>query len=223
MSDTTKDVDWAEAIGKPAFESIAEMVAAMEVDYDRLEELRDAKGDHDELPEVPHDFEVTELGEGDEAESLGTCGTCGRSWDDAKVTGMTPVPSGRCPFEAYHGEKWEDAHPDDAEELKELEAAAGECKNQDDARQRIEEDTLSMEVRSGWASSAADMVAEEFCILLSTGGPATRIVGDLNANFEPCRARLEVQDWGEPWTEYYCGSGGMETLLAYARCFSFGE
>jgi hypothetical protein len=33
-----------------------------------------------------------------------TCGTCGRTWDDAIVTGMTPAPSGRCPFEAYHDE-----------------------------------------------------------------------------------------------------------------------
>ena len=28
-----------------------------------------------------------------------TCGHCGRSWDDARVTSMTPVPSARCPFE----------------------------------------------------------------------------------------------------------------------------
>lgn len=28
-----------------------------------------------------------------------TCGECGRSWDDAVVTGWTPAPSARCPFE----------------------------------------------------------------------------------------------------------------------------
>lgn len=33
-----------------------------------------------------------------------TCGTCGLSWDDSIVTGMTPVPSGRCPFEHFHRE-----------------------------------------------------------------------------------------------------------------------
>lgn len=30
------------------------------------------------------------------------CGTCGLAWDDAIVTSMTPVPSGRCPFEYFH-------------------------------------------------------------------------------------------------------------------------
>ena len=30
---------------------------------------------------------------------IATCGDCGRSWDDSIVTGMTPTPSGRCPFE----------------------------------------------------------------------------------------------------------------------------
>jgi hypothetical protein len=31
-----------------------------------------------------------------------TCRTCGRSWNDALTTSITPVPSGRCPFEAGH-------------------------------------------------------------------------------------------------------------------------
>jgi len=31
-----------------------------------------------------------------------TCGTCRRKWDDAVVTGWTPAPSARCPFEHLH-------------------------------------------------------------------------------------------------------------------------
>ena len=31
-----------------------------------------------------------------------TCGTCELSWDDDRVTGLTPVPSARCPFEFFH-------------------------------------------------------------------------------------------------------------------------
>ena len=31
-----------------------------------------------------------------------TCGSCGLTWDDDKPTGMTPAPSGRCPFEPFH-------------------------------------------------------------------------------------------------------------------------
>lgn len=31
-----------------------------------------------------------------------TCGTCLRTWDDSVITGVTPVPAGRCPFEYEH-------------------------------------------------------------------------------------------------------------------------
>ena len=30
------------------------------------------------------------------------CGHCGRAWNDDKSTGVTPTPSGRCPFEYEH-------------------------------------------------------------------------------------------------------------------------
>ena len=36
------------------------------------------------------------------SKSVMTCGHCKRAWDDNKVTSMTPVPSGRCPFESFH-------------------------------------------------------------------------------------------------------------------------
>lgn len=39
------------------------------------------------------------------AKDLVTCGSCGRSWDDAVITGVTPAPSARCPFEYYHEEE----------------------------------------------------------------------------------------------------------------------
>jgi hypothetical protein len=31
-----------------------------------------------------------------------TCGTCERTWDDAVITGVTPAPAARCPFEYWH-------------------------------------------------------------------------------------------------------------------------
>lgn len=34
--------------------------------------------------------------------SVATCGHCGRSWNDALSSGITPTPSGRCPFEYEH-------------------------------------------------------------------------------------------------------------------------
>lgn len=38
----------------------------------------------------------------DEPFSVATCGACGRSWDDDRASGLTPTPSGRCPFEYEH-------------------------------------------------------------------------------------------------------------------------
>lgn len=106
------------------------------------------------------------------------------------------------------------------EELRELKAAAGECANDDDARERILEDALSLEVRSGWTTLGEELTADEYCILLSTGGPAVRIVGGLDRG-EPTSATLEVQDWFTPWTEYAAADESI--LLAYAGCFYFGE
>jgi len=88
------------------------------------------------------------------------------------------------------------------------------------AREAIEQDPLSLEVRSDWhAPNDGPGQEAEFCILLSTGGPATRIIGELERG-EPSSARLEVQDWGTPWTEYLCDE---ETLLTYARVFYWGD
>jgi hypothetical protein len=107
-----------------------------------------------------------------------------------------------------------------------LEAAASpcgnECKSRDDAEQIIHEDALSIEVRSDWHSPGDPFEASEFNILLSTGGPAVRIMGKLDMHGEPTDAWLEVQDWGKPWTPYY-ESGGTEVCLTYARCFTFGH
>ncbi len=110
---------------------------------------------------------------------------------------------------------------DEREELAELEAAADGCADRDDAVIRILDDALSVEVRSGWASPGDTLTAGEFCILISTGGPAVRIRGELDEHLEPRRAWLEVQDWGTPWSQYFDAS--QETLLTYARCFYYGE
>ena len=60
------------------------------------------------LPKVPKGFPVKVLrteAQRQKAKDAATCGTCGRSWDDAVVTGWTPAPSARCPFESYHAEE----------------------------------------------------------------------------------------------------------------------
>lgn len=102
------------------------------------------------------------------------------------------------------------------------------------AEQSIQESALSVEVRSNWYSFGpdADTKPAEYRILLTTGGPALQLTGSLTEYGEPETAELEHQDWGTPWTRsfpYIHTKDGVEwgayqeTLLAFARCFYFGE
>jgi len=189
------------------YNSIRAMVAALEVDYDRLEELREKR---DELRE---DIKSAEEALAD-AESSGLEGEVAlarQSLEECKTAAAMN-------------------YKDDSEELEQLESAAGECKDQDEARQRIEEDALSVEVRSDWYTPGQlndASTPSEFKILLTTGGPALQMRGELNQYGEPSRAWLEYQDWGTPWTQLVNDSEGnvvdQDVLLAYARCFYFGE
>jgi len=94
--------------------------------------------------------------------------------------------------------------------------------DEDWAQRMIDEDPLSIQVRGGWHTIGETAEDEEFEILLTTGGPAARIVGDLS-NGSPTRARFEYQDWFMPWTEVVQDSEGYSTLLEYAQTFYFGE
>lgn len=94
--------------------------------------------------------------------------------------------------------------------------------DEDEARQAISEDPLSVQVRSGWADSPEEMEAEEYEILLCTGGPACRIVGELDQG-EPDSARIEYQDWFTPWGYHDTSSEEDKALLTYARQFYFGS
>ena len=92
-----------------------------------------------------------------------------------------------------------------------------------EAEARITEDALSIEVRDNeWATPGqAEYSPTQFNILLTTGGPALRIMGQLDEWQEPRRAWLEYQDWGTPWTEYHGDNASQDALLTYARCFYF--
>jgi len=94
---------------------------------------------------------------------------------------------------------------------------------QDEAETKIQESILSVEVRSGWHAPGVPEKATEYCILLTTGGPACRLIGELDRYGQPETARLEYQDWGTPWTEL--GQIGIAelALLAFAGHFYFGE
>lgn len=122
----------------------------------------------------------------------------------------------------------EDMDDDEKEELAELTETAtleGELFTDADAvRERIEEGPLSVQVRSGWYSPGAEPEKpEEFEILLTTGGPALRIIGELDEYGQPERPRLQYQDWGTPWTEYIVTGSDRESLEAWCGCFYFGD
>lgn len=94
----------------------------------------------------------------------------------------------------------------------------------EEAIQRINEGPLEVFVRSGWHTPGLKVDNEEYLILLCTGGPAIRIIGELGADGEPETAQLQYQDWFTPWVDYNeTTEEEDEAMLTYARQFYFGE
>jgi len=177
-------------------ESIAEMVAALTCDYDRLQELRDER---EALQEAVTDAESEHAA----------------AMRDGENEGMHALSLLLDAKDILN--QWDD---ENAEELNTLEHEAGDCADEEDARNRIQEDALSVEVRSGWTTSmhADDMTPEDFRIVLCTGGPHVEIMGEL-AGGTPCSAWIQYQDWGTPMTRFV--DIEESTLLAYCREFYF--
>ena len=89
----------------------------------------------------------------------------------------------------------------------------------------MREAPLSLAVRTGWHAPGWDglMPPEEFQILLSTGGPALRLVGELD-DAEPARCWLEIQDWDTPWTPFHCQHEyEINAKHWFAGLFYYGE
>lgn len=108
----------------------------------------------------------------------------------------------------------------DLEELEGLTAEAAGYESREDVEERIQEYPLSVEVRSDWVSLGEELTPGEFRILLCTGGPAVQIRGELNEHREPCRAWIEYQDWGTPWTQFF--DANQSVLVDFAARFYFG-
>lgn len=87
--------------------------------------------------------------------------------------------------------------------------------DEEKARQAIEEDAL--EVATGQDFNGT----RTYMILLCTGGPAVRIIGELDEFDNPDTAIMQYQDWGTPWTEFRPAE--QSTLLSYAQNFYFGK
>ncbi len=106
--------------------------------------------------------------------------------------------------------------------LRDAEEADDDTKREE-AEQTIQEDPLSVQVRSGWHMPGEKASNEEFEILLCTGGPAVRIIGGLGEWNEPESAKIEHQDWFTAWTDYPLTDEEEEDVLRYCRVFYFGE
>ncbi len=101
---------------------------------------------------------------------------------------------------------------------------AGEEYEGQDAQDAIQEDPLEVCVRTDWHTPGEqDNQPTEYYILLCTGGPACRIIGDLDRG-QPDTAKIEYQDWGTPWTRYGDTTDEEDAaLLTYAQQFYFGD
>ena len=106
-----------------------------------------------------------------------------------------------------------------------LQELLSQCTDEDDSP--VQQDPLSVEVRSGWYTPGDNRInpykPAEFCILLGTGGPASRIIGDIDEYGQPERPRFEYQDWGKPWTEARTTPEQDAIMLEYCGHFYFGE
>lgn len=92
----------------------------------------------------------------------------------------------------------------------------------DALRERLCQMPLAVSVRSGWSTPCDALAASEYQVLLTTGGPALRIVGDLSEHGEAETARIEYQDWGTPWTAYPLRQSETRRVLAFASLFYYG-
>lgn len=191
MTDKTDNQALEQANAQMA--SVREMVAALECDYDRLEELRDERNDlESEVNSASETFESASADEDYTREEV----------DE---------------FEAELQE-WID---ENAEELAELEEQAGDCRDREDAEARIDQDALEVSVRSGWQTPNDEAEWSEFRIVLCTGGPHVEIRGELEQG-EATRAWLEYSDWFTGMTERVNEDGDQDALLAYASRFFAG-
>ena len=103
--------------------------------------------------------------------------------------------------------------------------AAGDTEDEarETAEERIRESALSVQVRGGWRDPGAESDGpEEAEILLTTGGPALRLMVELDEHAQPHRCYLQWQDWGTPWTDHV-ELGVRDDLMAFAARFYFGD
>ena len=102
----------------------------------------------------------------------------------------------------------------------------------EEIEREVDQRPLSVEVRSGWSATSDQWTADEFRILLGTGGPAFQIVGEVSDYGEAINPQMQYQDWFMPWTSVdWCGyvvkdefeGEGKAALHWFCNRFHFGE
>lgn len=245
MSDTARDQAFAQA------RSVCAMVAALDCDYERLEELREkASAGHyvagwnmpgympdsepfafDDADDAREQIagsmreEASDIEEDDEA-SEEEKQTAQALREAADALEASDAESQAAEFGATIGRfhYWIAYHPGlsdegEAAELRELEEAANDCASEDEARERIQEDALSVEVRSSWCNPGETMEAAEFRIVLCTGGPHVEIRGEVDRG-SISRVRICYSDWGDSGEICDFDHSAVER---YCEQFYFGE
>jgi hypothetical protein len=87
----------------------------------------------------------------------------------------------------------------------------------------LREQPASIQVKSGWHDSPSDFKAEQFKIELSGGGPATRIIGELDNHGEVWSVKPQHQHWGVPWTDLDIDKEQATAVKWFASLFYYGE
>jgi len=99
---------------------------------------------------------------------------------------------------------------------------SGDDEAEESALEAMREMALSVSVRDGWRSPGNEgSGAEEYRVLLSTGGPACQIAGDISGHGEPDGAELQVQDWFTPWKTLEVTDEEGEALGYFVNAFCF--
>ena len=99
------------------------------------------------------------------------------------------------------GEVWEaicldEAVEIDADQYDHLEEGEIECMRHEGLSYWMDEACIEVTNRGEW-SAGSEPEVDQVVVLFSTGGPATRVVIDLDRKI----AWVEVQDWATPWDD----------------------
>ena len=176
--------DYAKEQAISQVQSIQDMIAAYEMDWDRLEELWDSVN-----TQYGANNKIVRFVESDTTIRLDF--ECFADSDDHAIEQCQNAYPG-CDV-LYVEDIFTE---DDKTELQELEETSGDYTSQDEALEAIQEHPLSIEYRSGWTTPGEDLSPEEFRVVLCTGGPHVEILGEFDYNGGIDRVRVIYKDWG---------------------------